>query len=202
MLTPDCLGTFLFFIAGLVDGSPILDKTSIWLDKLGEPVADPRISIRLDPEDEHVICGETISFDGFRSKGYDFIKDGRLSRFLIDYYGAKKTGYERAENGAFNLIVAPGKESINDIIKRIEKGILIDGFSGGQPPVNGDFSGVAKNSYLIENGKITEPVTEVMVNGNVAAMLMDLEGISSEVVCNGGHVLPYMAFRGIVISGK
>ena len=41
-----------------------------------------------------------------------------------------------------------------------------------------------------------------MINGNLAAMLMELEGISSEVVKDGCNRIPYMAFRGILVSGK
>lgn len=202
VLTPDCLAMFLYYIIGLVEGAAILEKTSIWLTKLQQQVADPKITIRLDPNDTNVLCGETITIDGFKSEGYDIIKEGNLVRFCINHYVAKKTGYEMRGNGAYNLMITPGEESIDDIIKRIDHGILVDGFSGGQPPVNGDFSGVAKNSYLIENGKITKSVTEAMINGNLAAMLMELEGISSEVLKDGCNMIPYMAFRGILVSGK
>lgn len=95
-----------------------------------------------------------------------------------------------------------GDRSVNDIIGSIDRGIIVGGFSGGQPGINGDFSGVAKNSFLIENGRITRPVTEVMINGNIADMFMNIEGISEETVCDGYDVLPYMAFNGIIVSGK
>ncbi len=202
VLTPGCFAEFLSFIGGLVNGGVILDGTSIWLDKLGKQVADSRLNIKLDPHDEHVVCGETLTFDGFKSEAYDFIKDGKLSNFIINQYIAQKTGYEMAKNGAYNAIVTPGEKSIDDIIKNIEKGIIVGGFSGGQPAINGDFSGVAKNSYLIENGKITGPVTEAMINGNLATMLLNLVDISKEVLIDGADVLPYIAFDGIVVSGK
>lgn len=202
ILTPDCLSDFIYSIGGLVNGGAILDGTSIWIDKLGKQVADPRISIRIDPLDERIVCGETLTFDGFRSEPYDLIKDGILSSFMINQYIAKKTGFDMAKNGSFSTVVAPGEHSIDDIIRNTEKGILVGGFSGGNPAVNGDFSGVAKNSYLIEKGRITGPVTEAMVNGNLAEMLLNLADISKEVLINGYDVIPYMAFDGIVVSGK
>ena len=202
VLTPGCLGHFLWFTAGLVNGGVILDKTSIWLDKLGKQVADPRISVRIDPNDENIVCGETLTFDGFISKPYDFIKGGILKSFIIDQYIAKKTGYEMSKNGAFNMIVTPGETPVADMIKNIKKGILVGGFSGGQPGINGDFSGVAKNSFLIEDGQIKGAITEAMINGNIADMLLNLVDISKEVRCDGWDVLPYMAFDGILVSGK
>ena len=82
------------------------------------------------------------------------------------------------------------------------KGLLIGGFSGGQPSTNGEFSGVAKNSFLIENGKICRAVTETMINGNLAGMLQRVRGISKETDDSGVFSLPYLAVDGIVISGK
>ena len=202
VLTPDCLGNFLYYISGLVNGGVILDGTSIWLNKLGEQVADTRVNIQMNPHDKRIVCGETITIEGFKSEAYDLIKAGKLENFVIDGYIARKTGYERAKNGSFSVVVEPGETGFEDMIKNIEKGILVGGFSGGQPAINGDFSGVAKNSFLIEDGKVVGPITETMISGNLATMLMNVVGISKEVVCDGSCVLPYMAFDGIVVSGK
>ena len=80
--------------------------------------------------------------------------------------------------------------------------ILVGRFSGGAPGINGDFSGVAKNSFLIENGEIKGAASETMISGNLAAMLNSLVDISSETVADGISVVPYAAFDGITISGK
>lgn len=202
ILSPSCAGYFMYFVTSLASGSAILEKTSIWLNMLEKQVADSRISICIDPEDKRIVCGETLTFDGFKSEPYDFIKNGQLKNFIIDYYISKKTGYNRSKNGQLNFIIQPGTQSLDEIIKNVKNGILVDSFSGGQPGINGDFSGVAKNSFLIENGKIKGALSETMVNGNIAEMLNHLSGISTETVCTGGDVLPYMAFDGIIISGK
>ena len=84
----------------------------------------------------------------------------------------------------------------------IEKGILVCRLSGGQPASNGDFSGVAKNSFLIENGKITKPVLETMISGNLAEMLNNVIDISKETAMDGSTVYPWVAFDGVTVSGK
>ncbi len=202
VLTPESMASFIYFMGQFVHGAAILDKTSIWLDKLGKQVADSHISIKIDPLDKRVVCGETLSFDGFKSEPYDLIKNGVLENFMLNQYYANKTGFAMAKNGSFTVVVEPGEKSIEDIIANIDKGIIVGGFSGGQPAPNGDFSGVAKNSFLIENGRIMGPVTEAMINGNIATMLMNLVDISKEVLLDGCDVIPYMAFDGIVVSGK
>ena len=88
------------------------------------------------------------------------------------------------------------------MIEGTEKGLIIGGFSGGQPSINGDFSGVAKNSFLIENGKIVGAVSETMVNGNLIEMVKEIRAISKEYITDGSAVIPYVAVRGIVISSK
>ena len=54
---------------------------------------------------------------------------------------------------------------LDDMVADVEKGVLITRFSGGRPSDNGDFSGVAKNSYYIEDGEVKFPLSETMVSG-------------------------------------
>ena len=102
----------------------------------------------------------------------------------------------------FSLIVPAGSESIREIIAGIDRGLLVSRFSGGSPSSSGDFSGVAKNSFLIENGQIGPAVSETMISGNLAGMFEKLRGISSERVQDGSTLMPYIAVDGITISGK
>ena len=63
-------------------------------------------------------------------------------------YGAKASDGKRSGNISDMYVVEPGERSIDEIISGIKRGILVSRFSGGQPASNGDFSGVAKNSFL------------------------------------------------------
>ena len=165
-------------------------------------MADERITLSLAPLDERIVCGERTTGEGFRAENFDVIQNGRLNAFALGLYAANKLKLPRGKNDSFNMVVAPGDRSIDQIIASIDKGILVGRFSGGQPSSNGDFSGVAKNSFLIENGKIGPALSETMISGNMADMLNRLRAVSSEQVADGMMVLPYMAFDGITISGK
>lgn len=203
VLTPGSLPDFLGSIIGnFASDGCILDKTSIWLDKLGQSVADSRITLSLRPGDSRIVCGERFTHDGFRSKDYDLIRDGVLQSFCLSLYVANKSGFAPAGNSSFALVVEGGDTPYADMIRSIQKGLIVGRFSGGNPSVNGDFSGVAKNSFLVEDGEIKGAVSETMINGNLAALLNNLVSISKETVENGSCVLPYMAFDKVVISGK
>ena len=99
-------------------------------------------------------------------------------------------------------VMAPGDTALEDLIASIPKGVLVGGFSGGMPGPNGDFSGVAKNAFLIENGRIAGAVAETMISGNLALMLQNLRGLSRETMATGSYILPYAAVEGVTISGK
>ncbi len=203
VVMPGCLGDMFYsLLTDFAGEGGLLSGTSPWKEKLGEMVADERITLSLAPLDERVVCGSRTTSEGFRAENYDIIQNGRLTAFALGLYASNKLKLPRAKNDSMNLIVAPGDTSIDEIIASIDKGILVGRFSGGQPASNGDFSGVAKNSFLIENGKIGPALSETMISGNMADMLCRLRAISSEQVSDGMTVLPYMAFDGITISGK
>jgi len=180
----------------------ILEGTSQWLDKLGLPVVDPRLTIRLAPLDSRIVCGQRYMQDGEMSRDYTVIRDGVLQQFMLSSYVANKTDLRRAPNEAGSLIVTPGEQTLDQIIAGIEKGLLVGRFSGGQPSSSGDFSGVAKNSFMIENGRVKGAVSETMLSGNLAGMLNKLRAISRETVSDGSSVMPYIAVDGVTISGK
>ena len=119
-----------------------------------------------------------------------------------DYDGAVSGFGERALRLLGASLGKIRELGLEEIVSGIEKGLLVGGFSGGQPGTNGEFSGVAKNSFLIENGRVTRAVTETMINGNLGDMLRHVRGISREWDVQGVFTLPYLAVDGIVISGK
>jgi PmbA protein len=55
---------------------------------------------------------------------------------------------------------------------------------------------------LVEDGEIVSAVSESMISGNLAELLLNVEAISTELACNGTSVLPWIAFNGITVSGK
>lgn len=203
VMTPGVLVNFISFLReNYLSDSVILEKTSQWKDKLGKKVADEALTISLKPNDSRIIVGESFTSDGVLSEDCDLIESGILKNFCLKKFAANKTGNKPCPNTSNALIIANGKHSLEEIIKNIKRGIIVGGFSGGIPNASGEFSGVAKNSFLIEDGEIKQALSETMINGNIGKMFEHIEGISKEVQENGYFVLPYIAVSGIVVSGK
>ena len=203
LVHPDLLMEFLAAAGELFCGDQaLINGTSPWKDKLDQAVASPGLTVRVKPSDERICGGEKYTGEGFLSRDYDWLKDGTLKSFALSLYGANRTGLPRALNGDSCLVMDPGDKTLDELIGSIEDGLLVGRFSGGEPSPNGDFSGVAKNSFRIRSGKLGKGVNETMISGNLADMLKNVGGISAELVCSGSYVLPWAVFRNVVISGS
>ena len=203
VFAPSCLGDIIgAAIDNFTSDDTIIDNTSPWRKKLGEKVASEKLSVSLIPLDDRIIGGERYTAEGYKSQNCDIISEGVLKNFTLSEYAARKTGEKRCPTSSGCIEVKNGTTPYDDLIKNIEKGILVCRLSGGQPASNGDFSGVAKNSFLIENGKITTPVLETMISGNLAEMLENVIDISAETAMDGSTVYPWVAFDGVTVSGK
>ena len=203
IFTPDCLGQFLYMLASnYIMGSVILDGTSQWLNRLGEQVASEKLTITLKAKDDRLAQTQPFTNDGYKAEDVTVIENGVLKTFLLNLYTARKTGREVTKNTSFSMVMENGEKSLDEIIASVDRGLIVGGFSGGSPGANGEFSGVAKNSFYVEGGKIVGAVTETMINGNLENVFRDVVAVSREQICDGSTVLPYMACSGIVISGK
>ncbi len=201
IVTPDCLMDFFNFLITNLQDYSLIAGTSVYKDKLDKKIADQKLNLHASPLSDELVTKTYITKDGYPAKNNTIIENGVLITFLLSLYGAEKTGLKRATNQGGNFIIDPGDKSFDELVKSIKKGILVCRFSGGQPGKNGDFSGVAKNSYRIEDGKILNPVSETMISGNMVDALKNIKDISSERINFGYSIMPWIKFGNINISG-
>ena len=101
-----------------------------------------------------------------------------------------------------NLVISPGSSDLDTLISEIDRGIVLNRFSGNVNPINGEFSGVVKGGHYILNGEINFPVREVMIAGNVFDALANLTGISRERKSFSDSVLPHIRIENIAFIGQ
>ena len=202
IVTPTCPDIWYNLFYCFLGDAPMIEGTSRWKDALNTLVANPALTLRTIPLNPKIVEGERFTNDGFLSQDMDIIKDGVLKSFFLSLYGANKTGKPRALNTSMNIEVLPGTALLEEMIKGIEKGVLVNRFSGASPSASGEVTGVAKNSFLIENGKVTDALQETMISFNVLDALKNITAISKESICDGGSILPWVCFDGITVSGK
>lgn len=134
-----------------------------------------------------------VPFDdeGCRAGENYIIKDGILSGRLHSCATAvlldeKPTGNARAVSFEYEPIVrmtctyiGAGKETKEELISSIEKGIYIDDINHGSGMST--FTITPSRAYMIRGGKIAEPVRISVITGNVMKTLHRIDGFSDRV---------------------
>jgi TldD protein len=128
-----------------------------------------------------------IDDEGTEGQKTYIVKDGILTSYLHDrisahHYGIPSTGNGRREsfrNAPIPRMRATYMEAGNlkeaDIIASVKKGIFVDNFTNGQVQIGaGDFTFFVKSGYLIENGKLTQPIKDINIIGNGPKALADI----------------------------
>ena len=203
IVTPQCLSELLACIEdNFLSDSVLINGTSPYRDKLGQKIAAPSVTVLSAPLSEEIVGGYRSTSDGYIAENMTLIENGVLKNFVVSRYGSKRTGLPRSKNDGGCYIMNGGNTSLSDMIKNVKKGLIMNRFSAGSPSVNGDVTGVAKNSFLIEDGKIVGAVSETMFSGNLTEMLLNVRAISEERINDGSSILPWVDFGGVTISGK
>jgi len=200
VISPHCLTTFTGFLTARISDMPLIDGTSVYKDKLGEQVASSSLSLHSLPLSDDLTQGYFVTGDGYKAENLTIVENGKLNTYLLSLYGANKLNMERAANNGGCYVIDAGDESFDDIIANVEEGIYINRFSGGRPNDRGDFSGVAKNSYYVKDGKIQFPIQETTISGNMVDLLQSVQSISSERLNSGASILPWVRVSGVTAS--
>ncbi len=201
IFTPDSLDTLLDTVLQSLTGYALMRGTSPFQDSLGTKIADARLTVSNRPRSPEFPLAASFDGDGVASADIPIIRNGVLENHLIDWYTSRKLDRPMTA-GVFSLDVTPGDQSFDDLVANTERGIILGRFSGGMPNQALDFSGVAKNSFYVEGGKVQFSISETMIAGNFVELLNAVRGVGSESVNFGGHAFPALAASGVTISTK
>jgi PmbA protein len=201
IFTPDSVGTLINSVLTALMGLTLIRGTSPFQDAIGETIADPRLTITNQPCSPEFPLSSTFDGFGLPSEDLPIIESGVLANHLVDWYSSHKLG-RKANASVYSIDIAAGDQTLDDIIAGTERGIVLGRFSGGQPNQQLDFSGVAKNSFYVENGKVQHAINETMIAGNFAQMLKSIRAIGSDRVNFGDDAVTAIAATGVTISTK
>jgi PmbA protein len=202
IITPECFEDFLYYFSSMISTYPLITNTCIFKDKINSKIAPEQFTLHSKPVNDDFTSGYFFDGDGYKVENFPYVKNGVLQSFILGLYGSKKTGLQRSVNSGYYWEVEAGNTELEEMVKSTQKGILMCRFSGGSPAQNGDFSGVAKNSYYIEDGKIQFPISETMVAGNIAQLLLNISDISQERIHFGSSLMPWVKIAKLDISGN
>ena len=214
IFTPGGLIALLLSLGLAIDGKNVQLGASPLADKLGEQIADPRLTIIDDPFVEYGPNTSAFDDEGIARNKTVIVENGVLRNFIYDLDTAGRSGVDPTGHGAernlTNLIISPGQHIFAEMIKDLDEGILAHDFLGlGQGnPINGEFSVNLVLGYKIENGKITGRVKDVMLAGNAFKALKNISAISKEREWVSGPwtwisgYMPYIQINKLSVTAK
>ena len=193
--------TLLQPLISAISGRSIQQKNSFLIGMEGERIGSELMTLVDDP---FIVSGRgSRHFDseGLATKRRTIFDAGVLKTYYIDTYYGKKLGMEPTSGDDTNLVFQPGEKELEGLIASIDRGILVTGFNGGNSNgTTGDFS-FGIEGFLVENGKLTRPVSEMNITGNFLQLWKELSAVGTDLYTGSSWRLPSMVFDNVDFSG-
>lgn len=196
---------------GAINGAAIARGTSFLKDKMGQQTFARGIRIVDDPHRPRGLRSKPFDGEGVANRKRALIEDGVLTTWLLDCRSARQLGLTTTGHAArgtssppspssTNLYLEPGNVTPEDLMADIKQGLYVTELIGhGVNGVTGDYSRGAAG-YWIENGKLTYPVSEVTVAGNLKDMFRNLTP-ANDLLFRYGTDSPTVRIDGMTLAG-
>jgi len=197
VLSPRAVADLLGWLMQQLGDGPLIDGSSLFRERVGQAIASPLLTL----QSRYDAPGCTpLTADAFVAPPVKLLDAGVLTQLAPSLYGSRKTGVPHRPLVSSGWQLAAGETPLEAMIAAVPRGALVDRLSMGDPAPNGDFSGVIKNSFLIDSGRLGSALSETMISGNVAQMLRDVAAVSRERLDSGGECLPWVRVTGLHFS--
>ena len=173
--------TLLSHISSLVNGSSIARGSSFLSEKMNAKIFGREINIIDNPSILKGLGSKPFDDEGCEMKSFNIIENGILRSWILDTTTSQQLGIKsnsRASRGMSsspspsptNMFIENGTISKDEIINNIKDGFYVTDLIGqGVNLITGDYSRGA-GGFKIENGKISFPINEVTIAGNLKDM--------------------------------
>ena len=169
--------------------------------KIGEKVADERVTLYSDPSDPQL---RSAPFDGegMPLGRQTWIENGVLKQLVYSRFWAKKQG-KTATGQPSSVKMAGGPSNVEEMIRNTPRGILVTRlwYLREVDPRTIMYTGLTRDgTFLIENGRISHAVKNFRFNDSPLFMLNNLEALGSPerlagTEAGGDVVMPALKVR-------
>ena len=176
-----------------LEADHVVKDASVYRGQIGELVASPLVTL----VDDGTVLGEWGNFavdDEGNPPGRNvLIENGMLTDYMWDWLRARKEGRKSSGNGRrqsyqhlpmvrmTNTYLLAGSEDADEIIAQTPTGVYVKKLGGGQVnTATGDFVFGTTEAYLIENGRITEPLRDANLIGNGPEVLRRIDAVATD----------------------
>ena len=166
---------------------------SVFRDRVGQRVASPGVTVIDDGTMAKEWGNIAIDDEGHPAQRNVLVDDGVLTDYMWDQLRARKEGRPSSGNGRrqsyqhlpmvrmTNTHLLAGTDDPDDIVASTERGVYVKHLGGGQVnTATGDFVFGMTEAYLIEDGRITEPLREGNLIGNGPEVLQRIDALGDD----------------------
>ena len=154
IINNEAMVSLLSTFAGIFSGDAVQKGLSLLKDKEGEIIAADIVNLVDDPHLEDGLASVSFDDEGVATLKTYLIKNGKLNSLLHNLKTANKAGVKSTGNGfkssyaspisvsPTNFYIEPGINSLEEMTKKINKGLIITDFAGlhsGANSITGDF---------------------------------------------------------------
>ena len=169
--------------------------------RLGDKIVDERVTIYSDPTNAE-LPASPWSGDGRPQEKTMWIEKGVVKNLSYSRFWAQKQG-KKAVPGPNNVIMDGGNQSLEDMIKSTQRGILVTKlwYIRSVDPQTILLTGLTRDgTFFIENGKIKYPVKNFRFNESPIIMLNNLESLGKpervvSTESDQNYLIPAMKIR-------
>lgn len=182
-------------------GAAVQQNQSFWADKLAKPLLSKRFELIDDPHIPRGMSSSPFDGDGIATRRRPLVTGGALQTFLLDVYYANKLGKKPTGGSWTNLVIEPGKGDLDSLVGQVDRGVYVtDWLGGNSDATSGEFS-LGLRGHMIERGKITRPVGEMNVTGNLLDLFAKVAAVGDDVWTLSSIRSPTVVFDGVSFSG-
>lgn len=182
-------------------GSSIQQNNSFLLNKLDQQVLASKVTLTDEPHLAKAAGARYFDGEGVATKRIPVFENGVLKTYYIDTYTANKMEVPQTIASPSILTMQLGEKDTEGLIASVGKGIFVTGFNGGNcNSTTGDFS-YGVEGFLIENGKLTQPISEMNATGNMLSLWSNLTEAGNDPRMSSSWRIPSLLFDGVDFSG-
>ncbi|MFV0411171.1 MAG: TldD/PmbA family protein [Paracoccus sp. (in: a-proteobacteria)] len=198
-------------VLAAVNGSAIVRGASWLRDAMDMQILPESITLREEPHLPRMFASRVFDAEGLAAMPRNIVEDGILRSWILDLATGRKLGLDSTGNavrglagapspGISNLIMTEGSRTRGELIADMGRGLLVTSLMGSSiNATTGDYSRGA-SGFWVENGKISHPVNECTIAGNLREMLMQITPANDARDWRAVRV-PSLLVEGMTVAG-
>ncbi len=188
-------------------------KTSAFAGLMGQQVAAKGVTVVDDGTISERRGSLTVDDEGTPTNRTVLIEDGKLVGYMQDRQNARLMGMNATGNGRresyahlpmprmTNTYMTAGDHEPDEIIASVKNGVYAVSFGGGQVDItSGKFVFGCTEAYMIEDGKVTQPIKGAMLIGNGPDAMHRVSMVGNDMKLDTGIGMCGKAGQGVPVG--